>query len=214
MVTLDKVVCKLKVYTHAATTPWSSFPKASDICLGGRTLVVQDSIELASDYNKDIVWYRSTNSNTMDHDLANHIGLDQDRIPDPGAAYQRSSGLHIARLPVLIQIPNDRLLTPTFHSCLVSKTYMLSILIVIKVSGIRNSVELLIPAEVTNQMRPLAVNLRREFDPRYAESNSVGFQSPDCERSSDRTDALQSHYTDHGDGAVLPRYADLESSGF
>jgi hypothetical protein len=214
VVTLDKAVCKLKVYTHAATTPWSSFPKASDICLGGRTLAVQDSIELASNYNKDIVWHHSTNSQTTDHDPANHISLKRDRMPDPSATYQPNSGLHIARLPVLIRTPNDKLLTPTFHSCLVSRTYILSILIFIKVSGIRSSVELLIPAEVTNQMRTLAVNLRPGFSPPYAVSNAAQIQSPDCERSPDRTDALQSHYADDGDGAVLPRYADLESSGF
>jgi hypothetical protein len=140
---LSKLRSKLEVATYYGTSPWEDYPTTEDMecsntdreaCI---TTTPLQSLDLTStEWEKLPTFYSVTKDVT-----------DSASVSSSGTSSQPSYNLSVT---VPVNLPEEQALVPTFHSCLVSRTYTIALTLSYHVpSAIRKSTtNLRIPLEV------------------------------------------------------------------
>ncbi|MCJ1287254.1 hypothetical protein MMC26_006602 [Xylographa opegraphella] len=147
---LGSLVNKLKVVTFFAAIPARDFPcRANSYIYDSQRGVFVESINLSSRNVESVQWVQH---NTLErHDSAISIS---DHLPSAST----SQTFYTAQILVPVDLPTScKTFVPTFHSCLVSRVYSLSLTLSVNVPGARVSattVHLKIPLQVSAEGNP------------------------------------------------------------
>jgi hypothetical protein len=166
--TLGSVVSKLRAATFFGATPYRRFPtkvnmNAWDTMKGSYT----DSVELSSRCISTVTWTRHENDSSPEYVAEENVNLARRPsmlsttsmstvIPEPSASY---SGAHFYTAEVLVPIslPKHKTFTPSFHSCIVSRSYSLEYTLSYHTPGtnVSNpSVVLKVPLHISSEGSP------------------------------------------------------------
>lgn len=134
---LDSIVSRLKVYTFFGAAPYKVIPEARKhdnwSTLHG---VYPESVSLSSRCLSTVSWVRhnpsergSFSSSDLSRRPSDYSTSSTSSIPEPSCAYQVGSHFYTATVLVPIALPDPsrsnrpKVFVPTFHSCIVSRTY-------------------------------------------------------------------------------------------
>lgn len=149
---LGQMSSKLKIGTYFASVPRKDFPSKKctimDIGQGLHVGVVQ----LSSRCMESAQWKKHENSSkgSFRRDSAFSI-TSLDEIPEPSDGYQGET-FYTAKLVVPITLPKTKVFVPTFHSCLVSRIYLLDLALSIHQPGVSApSLQLKVPIQISSE---------------------------------------------------------------
>ncbi|EXJ61748.1 hypothetical protein A1O7_02178 [Cladophialophora yegresii CBS 114405] len=206
---LDSIVSKLKVYTFFGAAPYKITPAARRhdnwSTLHG---IYPESVSLSSRALSTVSWVRhgpaereSFSSSDLSRRPSGYSTTSTTSIPEPSCAYESGSPYYTARLPVPIALPTasgssrPKVFVPTFHSCIVSRTYSLELNISFRTPGTNISsshVTLKTPIQISSEggIRPLqiqeteaaiAAEIEQQFglyEANQLEEAGLGLESP------------------------------------
>ena len=164
---LNTLQAKLKVATCFASVPMDEIPtKSSDFhCSSVRGIFVE-SLNLSSLCLSKIEWDKQTPST----DLSNPRNS---RIPNPSKAYNGGS-YYTAKVAVPVSLSKgNKVLVPSFHSCLVSRMYALDLYLSLSTPGTTvtdPTIQLKLPLQVSSEGNPNAtpiISAQVCLDPSY-----------------------------------------------
>ena len=147
---LGNLVNKLKIVTFFASVPCRDFPcRANSYLYDSQRGCFVENINLSSRNVESVQWIQH---NTLErHDSAISIS---DNLPSPSA----SQTFYTAQILVPVDLPtNCKTFVPTFHSCLVSRVYSLSLTLSVHTPGATasaTSMHLKIPLQVSTEGNP------------------------------------------------------------
>lgn len=220
---LDSIVSKLKVYTFFGAAPYKIIPEVRRhdnwSTLHG---VYPESVALSSRCLSTVSWVRhdpsereSFSSSDLSRRPSVYSNSSTSSIPEPSEAYQSGSHFYTASVLVPIALPaptsstRPKAFVPTFHSCIISRTYALDLNLSFRTPGtnVTNShVTLKTPIQISSeggippaQMREtdasIALEIEQQFglyEARQLEEAGLGLESPVYEETSSSTDRLVS----------------------
>ncbi|OQV00078.1 Arrestin or S-antigen, domain-containing protein isoform 3 [Cladophialophora immunda] len=212
---LDSIVSKLKVYTFFGAAPYRLIPEARKhdnwSVLHG---IYPETVSLSSRCLSTVSWVRhdpsergSFSSSDLSRRPSGYSTTSTTSIPEPSCAYELGSPFYTASLPVPIALPTPsssgrpRVFVPTFHSCIVSRTYSVELNISFRTPGanvssshmtlktpIQVSAEAGIPpAQVRETEAAIAAEIEQQFglyEARQLEESGLGLESPMYEEPS------------------------------
>jgi len=139
---LDSIVSKLKVYTFFGAAPYKAIPELRK-CDNWSSLhgVYPETISLASRCLSTVSWERhdgtsrqnSSSSSALSRRPSAYSTSSTSSILEPSSSYQAGSPFYTATILVPVALQNasssnrPKVLVPTFHSCIVSRTYSLEL---------------------------------------------------------------------------------------
>ena len=147
---LDSIVSKLKVYTFFGAAPYKVIPEARRhdnwSTLNG---IYPESVSLSSRALSTVSWTRHSSSERGESFSSSDLSrrpsgfstMSNSSIPEPSCAYETGSLFYTAKLPVPIALPTStgstrpKVFVPTFHSCIVSRTYSVELNISFRTPG-------------------------------------------------------------------------------
>ncbi len=146
---LDSIVSKLKVYTFFGAAPYKAVPEARRhdnwSTLHG---IYPESIPLSSRALSTVSWIRHDGIeriNSFSSELSRRPSgfsmISNCSIPEPSCAYESGSVFYTASLPVPLALPTatgstrPKVFVPTFHSCIISRTYSVELNISFRTPG-------------------------------------------------------------------------------
>jgi hypothetical protein len=150
---LDKLHSKLKTRTYYATSARHDFPRKSDSEFDASRSVHGHSIDLISHSMGNFEWRledpEKRNPSPIRRDST--VSVEEKRwIPGPSTTYTAGSKFWTARLPLPITLPNTKhSFVPTFHSCLISRTYTLALSLSLQTAGLGGSIDLRVPMQIS-----------------------------------------------------------------
>ncbi|EXJ91079.1 hypothetical protein A1O1_04186 [Capronia coronata CBS 617.96] len=147
---LDSITTKLKAYTFFAATAYGHMP-ASGKHDNWSTLhgVYPEQVSLASRRVSAVSWLRhdpseremSFSSSELSRRPSSYSTSSTSSIPEPSGFYQEGSPFYTASVIVPVALPTasasnrPKVFVPTFHSCIVSRTYALDLNISFRTPG-------------------------------------------------------------------------------
>ena len=151
---LGNLSSKLKVTTYFASTARHNFPTKSvsmfDLSQGLHT----EQMSLSSRCVANVEWEKVDSSNPQTlarrDSATSTCSLDTGSIPDPSENY-RGGSFYTARLIVPVMLPGNKAFVPTFHSCLISRTYALKLDLSLSSVGFGPSMELKVPVQISSE---------------------------------------------------------------
>jgi hypothetical protein len=160
--TLGSVVSKIKISTYYASEPRRTFPVRSSIGYDSSQGVYQETLPLSSLCVASAQWKKhSASSNPLsdismlrrDSGISDCSTFSSDEAFNAGvlkgSQNYRGSSFYTAQISVPITLPENKNFLPTFHSCLISRTYALSLQISAHTPGISDaSLHLKIPVQI------------------------------------------------------------------
>lgn len=164
---LDKITSKLKVRTFYATTARKDFPTKGDCEFDASKGMHGESLELSSRAISKVDWRSEDPANPTaplqqrraSAQLASTV--DQTWIPDPSSTYTPGAPFQVAEIQVPVELPTNKNLVPSFHSCLISRVYILSLSLGLQTAGLGGSVDLRIPIQISAAASEAEDNERR-----------------------------------------------------
>lgn len=198
---LGNLASKLKVTTYFASTARSSLPARNAAMLDLSSGAHSEQFLLSSRCIANVEWTKhepgnlSCKADIERRDSANSTNsLELGEVPAPSTRYQGGE-YYTARLVVPLTLPSNKNFVPTFHSCLVSRIYVLKLDLGISNAGIAPKMELKLPVQITtdgllsdeshrrgsvDSAVSLDVDLDAEdvsafFEPRMVRAPSAGF---------------------------------------
>lgn len=139
---LDSIVSKLKVYTFFGAAPYKAIPEVHQ-CDNWSSLhgVYPENISLSSRCLSTVTWERhdgserqnSSSSSALSRRPSAYSTSSTSSVLEPSCAYQAGSPFYTATILVPVALQNasgnsrPKVLIPTFHSCIVSRTYSLEL---------------------------------------------------------------------------------------
>ena len=173
---LNTLQAKLKVATCFASVPLDEIPtKSSDFhCSSVRGIFVE-TVNLSSLCLSNIEWEKKTPST----DLPNRRNS---WIPDPSKAYNGGS-YYTAKVAVPVSLSKgNKVLVPSFHSCLVSRIYALDLYLSLSTPGATvtdPTIQLKLPLQVSSEGNPNAtpiISAQVWFNPYHTpDSRSIDY---------------------------------------
>ncbi|KAL4973600.1 hypothetical protein BDW66DRAFT_100477 [Aspergillus desertorum] len=124
---LDTVWSKLRVATYYSVRPWDNYPTASVVSavdMSGRG-VYQELLPLSTMYVASAQWTRHGVDSLVRRDSLQSTSS-AESITGPSTLWSGDT-YYTASLVVPISLPTSRAFVPTFHSCLVSRIYILEL---------------------------------------------------------------------------------------
>lgn len=153
---LGTLASKLKIATYYASTARTALPVKNAAMLELAAGVHCEQLTLSSRCMANVEWTRhepskaSSAVSTERRDSANSTSsLELGSIPEPSSKYT-GGAYYTARLVVPIALPSNKNFPPTFHSCLISRIYVLKFDLGISTSGIAPKMEIKLPVQVTS----------------------------------------------------------------
>lgn len=139
---LDSIVSKLKVYTFFGAAPYKAIPEVRK-CDNWSSLhgIYPETISLSSRCLSTVSWVRHDGSERQSFSSSSELSRrpsaystsSTSSILEPSCAYQAGSPFYTAAILVPVALQNvsgsnrPKVLVPTFHSCIVSRTYALEL---------------------------------------------------------------------------------------
>jgi len=170
---LNSLSSKLKVTTFFANTPRHAFPtKATtfpDISQG----YISDTVPLSTLCVASVDWQRhepgSTVPRFLDSQLRRDSALstssacssDHNNIPAPSSHHRKHLPFYTATVIVPLSLPTNKHFVPTFHSCIVSRIYALSLHLSTQGQPLGPSLTLRIPVQISAEGSLDGVERRR-----------------------------------------------------
>ncbi|KAL1589846.1 hypothetical protein WHR41_01752 [Cladosporium halotolerans] len=150
---LDRLTSKLKTRTYYSTSARHDVPKKADGEFDASKGMHGCNMELASravgkfDWRLEEADAASQPSSRRDSTAS----IEEKRwIPAPSSTYTPGSAFFTAKMVVPIELPNTKhSFVPTFHSCLISRTYTIALSLSLQTAGLGGSVDLRIPMQVS-----------------------------------------------------------------
>ena len=147
---LVKITSKLEINTFFATAKRQEFPLKHDGVFDANRGVYSKSIALASRTLKSSLWYAIDSDNSSRFVMqAQGSTIDQRWVPMPGRDQVAEDLSRTATVLVPVELPTMKDLVPTFHSCLISRTYILSLSFTYLDCGFNRSIDLRIPLQIS-----------------------------------------------------------------
>jgi len=164
---LDKITSKLKIRTFYATTARKDFPTKGDCEFDASKGLHGESLELSSRAISKVNWRTEDPVNPTaplqqrraSAQLASAV--DQTWIPDPSSTYTPGAPFQVAEIQVPVVLPSNKNLVPSFHSCLISRVYILSLSLSLQTAGLGGSVDLRVPIQISAAASEAEDNERR-----------------------------------------------------
>ncbi|KIX94884.1 uncharacterized protein Z520_09574 [Fonsecaea multimorphosa CBS 102226] len=215
---LDSIASKLKVYTFFGAAPYRLIPEVRKhdnwSVLHG---IYPESVALSSRCLSTVSWVRhdspergSFSSSDLSRRPSGYSTTSTSSIPEPSCAYEAGSHFYTASLPVPIALPSPssssrpRVFVPTFHSCIVSRTYSVELNISFRTPGanvssshitLKTPIQISAeggtpPAQVHETEAVLAAEIEQQFglyEARQLEEAGLGLESPVYEEPSAAT---------------------------
>ncbi|EXJ66292.1 uncharacterized protein A1O5_10444 [Cladophialophora psammophila CBS 110553] len=213
---LDSIVSKLKVYTFFGAAPYKIIPETRKhdnwSTLHG---IYPESVALSSRCLSTVSWVRhnppergSFSSSDLSRRPSGYSTTStSSTIPEPSCAYELGSPFYTASLPVPIALPSPsssgrpRVFVPTFHSCIISRTYAVELNISFRTPGANVSSSHITlktpiqvsaeggtpPAQVRETEAAIAAEIEQQFglyEARQLEETGLGLESPMYEEPS------------------------------
>ncbi len=162
---LGSIVSKLRAQTFFGSVPFRHLPSRSSVNAWDtqRGHFIQ-SVELSSRCISAVEWRKhdgmdsSTASlSRRQSDFSDLSTASTDNTPDPSSAYRPGSPFYTAKVLVPMSLPRNRSFTPTFHSCSVSRTYILDLNISYHTPGAMvstPSIQLRLPIQISAEGNP------------------------------------------------------------
>lgn len=233
---LDSVVTKLRAYTFFGAAPYFHMPEYHrhdnwSTAYG----VYPESIPLASRRVSTVTWLRhdpferemSLSSSNLSRRPSSYSTSSTSSIPDPSFTYQAGMPFYTASVLVPIALPNasgssrPKVFVPTFHSCIISRTYSVDIDISFRNPGTNVSsshVTLKTPIQVSaeggvppaslhDSDAAIAAEIEQQFGLYQAgqlEHHDLGIESPVYEETSP-TPAMGTRHTSLADLSQVRR---------
>jgi hypothetical protein len=150
---LGSLSSKLKSTTFFATGARMDFPKKKDVLFDHKQGSHSVNIGLSSRCMGSVEWTSRTESASDIEQLTRRdSGLSHQEIPkypSPSTNY-KGQNFWTAEIVVPVALPKDKHFVPTFHGCLVSRTYTLGLSLSIHSAGVGfPSVELKLPLQIS-----------------------------------------------------------------
>ena len=149
---LNQLNAKLRVSTFFASIPMKEIPaRANDFHYSSTRGIYTDSVNLSSRCLASVQWeYHSTISTPIRRDSAfSTLSGRGTAIPSPSQSYNGKS-FYTATVLVPITLPKgNKLFTPTFQSCLVSRVYGLCLQLSAHGPGLMPTLSLKLPVQMT-----------------------------------------------------------------
>lgn len=163
---LNFVSTKLKVTTHFATTCRKDLPKKLILDLTSDVLSqIHDlsKFNIASvDWNQHtpndtnrhgsvVSFRRDSTTNFFSSSNASAISSDQDYQLKPSSTYRDGAIYYTARVAIPVSLPasSNKQFVPTFHSCLIARTYLLHLSLSLSGSSLAMPLKLIVPVQVS-----------------------------------------------------------------
>ncbi|KIW70052.1 hypothetical protein PV04_02363 [Phialophora macrospora] len=206
---LDSIVSKLKVHTFFGAAPHRVIPEVRRhdnwSTLHG---IYPESVSLSSRALSTVSWVRhdpaereSFSSSDLSRRPSGYSTTSMNSIPEPSCAYESGSPFFTASLPVPIALPTasgsnrPKVFVPTFHSCIVSRTYSVELNISFRTPGTNVSsshVTLKTPIQISSEggtppvqvhetEAAIAAEIEQQFglyEAGQLEEAGLGFESP------------------------------------
>ena len=149
---LNQLISKLKVSTFFGSIPMREMPvRASDFHYSSVRGIYNETVNLSSRCLGSVQWeYHSTISTPIRRDSAFSALSGRGTVmPSPSEAYHGKS-FYTATILVPITLPRgNKLFTPTFHSCLISRIYTLDLQLSAHAPGIMPTLSLKLPIQLS-----------------------------------------------------------------
>lgn len=134
---LERLVAKLKVATFYATSPMTEIPhRSSDYHFSPSRSLFVDSVPLSSRCMASAQWDKHISPTSTPRRHSALSTIHSPRIPDPSSSHKEALPYYSAHLVVPITLPrkedgagSNRIFVPTFHSCLLSRIYVLDLIL-------------------------------------------------------------------------------------
>lgn len=144
---LGSMTSKLKASTFYSAAPWADFPCQSGPVLSGQTSqgVFTKCIPLLTMCVSSARWEKHSALSGSDHRITSE---DSD---DPSASFFKDN-YYTTSLIIPITIPSSKTFVPTFHSCLISRTYSLDLSLTYHTPGmkiLKPTISLCVPIQIT-----------------------------------------------------------------
>lgn len=149
----DKLTSKLKTRTYYATSARHDFPKKADSEFDTSKAVHGHTHDLISHAMGNFSWRAEDPKKRSDSPARRDstVSIEEKRwIPGPSSTYTPGTAFWTARLPLPITLPNTKhSFVPTFHSCLISRTYTLALSLSLQTAGLGGSIDLRVPLQIS-----------------------------------------------------------------
>ena len=179
---LGSIVSKLRVQTFFGSVPFRSLPSRSGVNAWDtqRGHCVQ-TVELSSRCISSVEWRRhddkessATSLPRRQSNLCETSTVSTNNIPEPSLAPRPGGTFYTAKVLVPMSLPKNRSFTPTFHSCCVSRTYVLDLNVSYHTPGATvstPSIQLRLPIQISAEgnLDAFEANATREVDEELAE---------------------------------------------
>lgn len=150
---LDKLTSKLKTRTYYATSARTDIPQKADSEFDASRNVSGHSHDLASRVVGKFEW-RIENGSSRENSPNRRdstASIEEKRwTPAPSSTYTPGSPYYTAKMVVPIELPTHKhSFVPTFHSCLISRTYTLALSLSLQTAGLGGSIDLRVPMQIS-----------------------------------------------------------------
>jgi hypothetical protein len=149
---LGSLSSKIKASTYHATTPLKDFPTKRTLALDLTQGVYSVTIPLSSRCVTQAVWQKHDSSTGTLEPARRDSGaslLDTPfDIPQPSSTYTGKT-FYAAQILVPISLPTNRNFLPTFHACLISRVYTLSLSLSLGGSASISNLSLKVPVQIS-----------------------------------------------------------------
>jgi hypothetical protein len=150
---LDKLTSKLKSRTYFATSARHDFPKKADSEFDASRSVHGVTHDLITHSMGKFQWRAEDPAKRSDSPARRDstVSVEEKRwIPGPSSTYTPGTAFWTARLPLPITLPTKKYsFVPTFHSCLISRTYTLALSLSLQTAGLGGSIDLRVPVHLS-----------------------------------------------------------------
>jgi len=147
---LNSLSTKFKAMTFYASCPRTRLPSKHDMRWDMSQAVHQETTNLASRCVANVEWKFHSDSTGSRRNSTESSDYEYDSTPAASSKY-KSEGFYTAQILVPISLPNDRAWIPTFHSCLVSRTYTLAMHLSLSAGAIAPGLDLRVPVQLYSE---------------------------------------------------------------
>lgn len=151
---LGNLASKLKVTTYFASTARNSFPSKQLSMFDLTQGLHSEQLTLSSRCVQNVEWTKQEASPSLTLErrgsTLSSSSLETGDIPEPSEAY-KGGIFYTARLIVPVTLPTNKAFAPTFHSCLISRTYALKLDLGISSVGLGSAMEVKVPVQISSQ---------------------------------------------------------------
>ncbi|OQO01894.1 hypothetical protein B0A48_12367 [Cryoendolithus antarcticus] len=149
---LDKLTSKLKVRTYFAAAARADIPRKADSEFDASKGLHGESHELSSRCISDVKWQledAATPAPTQTQRRGSAVSADIPWSPEASAIFTPGAPVWVAKIIVPVELPSTKAFVPTFHSCLISRTYILALSLSVQTAGLGGSMDLRLPIQVS-----------------------------------------------------------------